>query len=110
MRSRPDIRFIRFEVTEFSALGGHATSFSTQLARHATSCKGMHVGKLLASWCQDISLTVHVAEANNVLRGVSAAADDVEAASSSAGMPSHATAFFTRATGRKRFRVSSHCA
>jgi hypothetical protein len=27
MRSRPDIRFIRFEVTEFSALGGHATSF-----------------------------------------------------------------------------------
>eukprot|EP00193_Tetraselmis_chui_P006375 CAMPEP_0177769372 /NCGR_PEP_ID=MMETSP0491_2-20121128/10279_1 /TAXON_ID=63592 /ORGANISM="Tetraselmis chuii, Strain PLY429" /LENGTH=80 /DNA_ID=CAMNT_0019286361 /DNA_START=57 /DNA_END=298 /DNA_ORIENTATION=- len=33
------------------------------------------------------------------------AADGVEAASSSAGMPSHATALFTRAMGRKRPRA-----
>jgi hypothetical protein len=33
---------------------------------------------------------------------LSAAADGVEAASSSAGMPSLATALFTRAMGRKR--------
>jgi hypothetical protein len=59
------------------------------------------VVKLLASWRQNVSLDAHVAHVNNVLRGLSAAADDVEAASSSVGMPSHATALFTRAMGRK---------
>jgi hypothetical protein len=48
VRSRPDIRFIPFAVTEFGALGGHATAFSNELAKHATASKGMHVGKLLA--------------------------------------------------------------
>jgi hypothetical protein len=38
---------------------------------------------------------------------LSAAADGVEAASSSAGIPSPATALFTRAMGRKRPRASS---
>jgi hypothetical protein len=38
---------------------------------------------------------------------VSAAADGVEAVSSSARMPSSATALFTRAIGRKRPRASS---
>jgi hypothetical protein len=37
---------------------------------------------------------------------LSAAAYGVEAASSSAGMPSPATALFTRAMGRKRLRAS----
>jgi hypothetical protein len=54
-----------------------------------------------------LSLTVHVAHADNVLRGLSAAADGVEAASPSAGRPSLATALFTRAMGRKRPRASS---
>jgi hypothetical protein len=57
----------------------------------------MHVGKLLASWRRKISLAVHVAQADNVLRGLSAAADGVVVASYSAGMPSPATALFTRA-------------
>jgi hypothetical protein len=38
---------------------------------------------------------------------LSAAPDDAEVASSSAGMPSPATAFFTRAMGRKRSCISS---
>jgi hypothetical protein len=38
---------------------------------------------------------------------LSAAADAVEAASSSAGVASPATALFTRAMGRKRPRASS---
>jgi hypothetical protein len=38
---------------------------------------------------------------------LSAAADGVEATSSSTGMPSMATAFFTCAMGSKRLRVSS---
>jgi hypothetical protein len=59
----------------------------------------MHVGKLLASWRRKVYLAVHVAYADNVLRGLSAAADGVEAASSSVGMPSHATAPFNRAMG-----------
>jgi hypothetical protein len=50
VRSRPDIRFIPFAVSEFCALGGHATAFLIELARHAAASKGMHVGKLLASW------------------------------------------------------------
>jgi hypothetical protein len=33
VRSRPDIRFIPFAVTEFGTLGGHATAFSTELAK-----------------------------------------------------------------------------
>jgi hypothetical protein len=41
------------------------------------------------------------------MRSLSAAADGVEAASSSVGMPSPATAFFTLAIGRKRRRASS---
>jgi hypothetical protein len=61
----------------------------------------MHVGKLL------VFLVVCLAQADNVLRGLSAAADDVEAASFSDGVPSHATAFFTRALSRKRLRDSS---
>jgi hypothetical protein len=60
------------------------------------------MSKLLASWLQKVSLVVHVAHAVNVLRGLSTVADDVEAASSSDGMPPPATALFTRAMGRKR--------
>jgi hypothetical protein len=67
----------------------------------------MHVGKLLDSLRQNVSVAVHIAHADNVLRGLSAAADGVEAASSSDGMPSHVTALFTRAMGRKRPRASS---
>jgi hypothetical protein len=48
------------------------------------------MGKLLASWRRKFSLAVHVAHADNVLRGLPVAADGVEAASSSIGMPSHA--------------------
>jgi hypothetical protein len=107
VRSRPDIRFIPFAVTEFGILGGYATAFLTELAKHAAASKGMHVGKLLASWRRKVSLAVHVAHPDNVLRGLSAVADGVEAACSSAGMPSHATALFTYAMGRKRSRASS---
>jgi hypothetical protein len=106
--SRPDIRSIPFAVTEFGTLGGHATAFLTELAKEAAASKGMHVGKLLASWRQKVSLADHVAHADNVLRGLSAAAYGVEAASTSVGMPSHATALFTRAMGRKRPRASSN--
>jgi hypothetical protein len=67
----------------------------------------MHVGKLLASWRRKFSLAVHVAHADNVLRGLSAVTDCGKAASSSAGIPSHATAFFTRAMGWKRHHASS---
>jgi hypothetical protein len=67
----------------------------------------MHVGKLLASWRRNFSFTIHVAHADNILRGLSAAANGVEAASPSVGIPSLATALFTRATGRKRPRASS---
>jgi hypothetical protein len=70
----------------------------------------MHVGKLLASWRRKVSLAVHVAHADNVLRGLSAVADGVDAASSSVGMPFLATALFTRAMGRKRPCASSSCA
>jgi hypothetical protein len=34
VRSRPDIRFIPFAVTEFGTLGGHAAGFFTKLAMH----------------------------------------------------------------------------
>jgi hypothetical protein len=107
-RSRPDIRFIPFHVTEFGTLGGHATAFLTEMAKQATASIGMHVGKLLASWRPKVSLAVHVAHAENVLRGLSAAADGAGAASSSVGMPSPATALFTRSMGRKRPRASSN--
>jgi hypothetical protein len=106
VRSRPDIRFIPFAFTEFGTLGGHAAAFLTELAKQATASKGMRVGKLLASWCRKVSLAVHVAHAGNVLRGLSAAAAGVEAAPSSAGMPSLATALSIRAMGRKRPRPS----
>jgi hypothetical protein len=79
----------------------------TELAMQSAALKGMHVGKLLASLRRKNSLAYHVAQANNVFRGLSAAADSVETASSSAGMPYPATAFFTRATGRKHLRASS---
>jgi hypothetical protein len=105
--SRPDIRFIPFAVTEFGGLGGHAAYFSNELAKHAAASKGMHVGKLLASWRRKISLAVHVAHTDNVLRGLSAATDYGEAPSSTVGVPSLVTAFFTRAMGRKRSRASS---
>jgi hypothetical protein len=36
VRSRPDIRFIPFAVTELGTLGGHATAFLTELAKHAS--------------------------------------------------------------------------
>jgi hypothetical protein len=67
----------------------------------------MYVGKFLASSRRKVSLAVHVAHADNALRGLSAGVDGVEAASSSVGMPSLATALFTRAMGRKRPRASS---
>jgi hypothetical protein len=79
----------------------------TELAKQASASKGMHVGKLLASWRRMVSLAVHVAYTDNVLRGLSAAVDGVDAASSSVGVTSHATALFTRAMGRKRPRASS---
>jgi hypothetical protein len=106
-RSRPDIRFNPFAVPEFGTLGGHATAFLTELAKQAAVSKGMHVGKLLASWRRKVSLAVHVAHADTVLRGFSAAAHGMEAASFSARMPSLATALFTRAMGRMRPRASS---
>jgi hypothetical protein len=106
VRSRPDIRLIPFEVTEFGTLGGHAAAFLTGLAKQAAASEGMHVGKVLASWRRKVSLAVHVARADNVLRSLSAA-DGVETASSSVGMPSPSTALFTRAMGRKRPRASS---
>jgi hypothetical protein len=68
----------------------------------------MHVGKLLASWRRNFSLAIHVAHADNVLRGLSAAADGVEAVFSSAGMPCPAMALFTRAMGRKLPLASSN--
>jgi hypothetical protein len=103
----PDIRFIPFAVTEFGTLGGHAAAFLTELAKQAVAAKGMHMGKLLASLRRKVSLAVHVVHADNVSRGLSSVADGVEAASSSAGMPSPATALFSHAMGRKRPRASS---
>jgi hypothetical protein len=107
VRSRLDIRFTLFAVTEFGALGGHATAFLNELARHATASEGIHVGKLLGSWRRHASFALYVADADNVLRRLSAAADDEEVASSSAWMPFQATSFFTRAIGRKRLCASS---
>jgi hypothetical protein len=78
----------------------------TRLAGQAAASEGMHVAKLFASWRRKVSLAVHVANANVVWRGMSAAADGVEAVSSSREIPS-ATAFFTRVMGHKRLRVSS---
>jgi hypothetical protein len=68
VRSRPEIRFIPFAVTEFGTLGCHATAFLTELAKQVATSKGMHVGKLLASWRRKVSLAVHVAHVDNVLR------------------------------------------
>jgi hypothetical protein len=108
VRSRPDIRFIPFAVTEFGALGGHDTAFLDKRPKKAAaSNKGVHVGNLLAFWRRNVSLAVRVAHADSVLRRLSTASDCVEAAFSSVGMPSPATAFFTRATGIKRPRASS---
>jgi hypothetical protein len=44
--------------------------------------------QVFASWRRKLSLAVHVAHADNVLRGLFTTADDVEAASPSAGLPS----------------------
>jgi hypothetical protein len=107
LRSRPDFHFIPFAVTEFGTLGGNATNFLTELAKQAAATKGMHVGKLLASRRRTVSLAFHVASTENILRGFSAAAHGVEAASTPGRMPSPATALFTRAMGRKRPRASS---
>jgi hypothetical protein len=49
VRSRPDIRFTPFAVTEIGTIGGHATALLTELAKKEAPSKGMHVGKLLAS-------------------------------------------------------------
>jgi hypothetical protein len=57
VRNRPDVRFIPFAVTEFGILGGHATAFLTVLAKQASASKGMHVGKLLASWRRKVSFS-----------------------------------------------------
>jgi hypothetical protein len=78
-----------------------------KLAKQATASKWMNMGKLLTSWRRKVSLAVHVAHTDNVLRGLSAAANGVDTACSSAGMPSHATVLFTLAMGRKRPRASS---
>jgi hypothetical protein len=89
-------------------MGGHATDFLTELAKHAAASKGrIHVAKLLASWRRKVSLAVHVAHADNVLCGLSAAVDGVEAAFSTVGMSSPATALYTRAIDHKRPRASS---
>jgi hypothetical protein len=67
----------------------------------------MHVDKLLASWRRKVSLAVNVAHADNPRKMLSAAAVGVETASSSARVPSRATALFTRAMDRKRPCASS---
>jgi hypothetical protein len=67
-------------------------------------------GCMWASLGRKATFAVHVVGADNVLRELSAAADGVEAAFSSDGMLTHATAFFTRAMGRKRPRASSRSA
>jgi hypothetical protein len=67
----------------------------------------MHVDKLLSSRRRKVSLAVHVAHADNVLRGLYAAAYGLEAVSSSVVMRSPATALVTRAMGRKRPRALS---
>jgi hypothetical protein len=47
VRRRPDIRLVPFEITEFNALGDHATAFSLDLAtQEEDASKGMHVGML----------------------------------------------------------------
>jgi hypothetical protein len=103
VRSRPDSRFVPFAVTEVGALGGHATGCLNELAKEEVASKGMHVGKLLVSWRRKVSLAVHVAHVDNVVRGLCG-----EAASSCVGVPYHATTFSTHAiTGRKRSRASS---
>jgi hypothetical protein len=43
------IRFIPIAIAEFGARDGHATDYSTKLAKHAAASKGIHMGKLLAS-------------------------------------------------------------
>jgi hypothetical protein len=63
VRSRPDIRIIPFAVSEFGTLGGHATAFLTALAKQVASSR-------VASWCRKVSLAVHVAQADNVLREI----------------------------------------
>jgi hypothetical protein len=61
VRSRSDIRFIQFAVTEFGTLGGHATALLKELAKHAAaSKKRMHMGKLLVFWRRKVSLAVHL--------------------------------------------------
>jgi hypothetical protein len=103
VRSHPVIRFIPFAITEFGTFGGHATALLTELVKQAAaSTKGMHVGKLFAYWRRKVSLAVHIAHADNVLRSLYDAVHGVETASSSVGMPSPATALFTRAMGRMR--------
>jgi hypothetical protein len=81
-----------------------------KLAMHATAAplKGcIYVGKLCVAYRRfKVSLAVHVAHEGNVLRRIIAAADCVEAASSSVGMLFLATAFLSRAMGHKRLRVS----
>jgi hypothetical protein len=72
VRSRPDTRFIPFEVTEFGTLGGDATVFLTEHAKQGAASKGMHVGNLLAFLRRKVSLAVHATHTDTVLRGLSA--------------------------------------
>jgi hypothetical protein len=53
-------------------------AFFAKLAKQAVASKVVHVGKLTASWRRKVSLAVHVAHAENVLRGIFPAADGVE--------------------------------
>jgi hypothetical protein len=61
VRSRSDIRFIPFPITEFGTLVGHAAAFFTEMARQtaASACDAsgivvMHVGKLLSDACGQV--------------------------------------------------------
>ena len=58
------------------------------MAKQVAASQGMHVGKLLASLRRRISLAVHIAHADNVLRGAASAAESVAGASDSRGVPS----------------------
>jgi hypothetical protein len=66
---------------KFYSLCGHATAFMIELAKEAAASKGKHVDKLLLpSWRRKVYLAVHVAHADNVLRGLSTAVNSVKAA------------------------------
>jgi hypothetical protein len=72
-----------------------------------TQQKGAQVGELFASWHRKAYATVHVTQADNLVRGFSAAVDGVDVASPSFRIAPPATAFVTRAMGRTCLRGSS---